>query len=129
MVKASLLRLQSLDAVGIRLVAVGCVLLFVAFPLAAQSQVGDSEGAGNDSQLPSLSKQLLAEGLPALARASRERGNPVQGAIHFAQKKLRCSECHARGGSTMAGARDALQRLGPNLSLLRGAIPDEAGVE
>ena len=129
MVKASLLRFRSLDAVGIRLVAVGCILLFVAFPLAAQSQVGDSEGAGNDSQLPSLSKQLLAEGLPALARASRERGNPVQGAIHFAQKKLRCSECHARGGSTMAGARDALQRLGPNLSLLRGAIPDEAVVE
>ncbi|MCH1497414.1 MAG: c-type cytochrome [Rubripirellula sp.] len=120
---------RSLDAIGIRLVSVACIFLFLVFPSVAQSQFRDSGAAADDSQLPSLSAQLLAEGLPALARASREKGNPVQGAIYFAQKSLRCSECHARGGNAIAGARDALQRLGPNLSLLSESIPDEAVVE
>ena len=58
----------------------------------------------------SLSQKLKAEGVPALAQASRARGDAIRGAILFAQQKLGCVNCHASGGRDLLGPD--LTRLG-----------------
>ena len=68
----------------------------------------------------SLSRTLLEEGIPSLAKAAREKGDPVRGAIWFSQKKLNCVKCH------QAGATDL---LGPDLNRLGRDVTDEYLVE
>jgi putative heme-binding domain-containing protein len=62
----------------------------------------------------SLSQQLLAEGSAALAKAAREKGSSIRGAILFPQKKLNCASCHA------PGARDQ----GPDLTQIGKDVDD-----
>ena len=57
-----------------------------------------------------LSQKLKAEGVPALAKASRDRGHAIRGAILFAQQKLGCVNCHTPGGRDLLGPD--LTRLG-----------------
>jgi len=128
-VKASLLRFLSLGHILPRILGMFCAITVLSVAAIAQSQSNEIADRQKDSSLPSLSKQLLSEDSKTLARESREKGNPVQGAIHFAQKSMRCSECHARGGIAGSELAESSQRLGPNLSLLEAGIPDEVVVE
>ncbi|HEX8203581.1 MAG TPA: DUF6797 domain-containing protein, partial [Isosphaeraceae bacterium] len=57
-----------------------------------------------------LETRLLREGLAALADAARAHGDPIHGAILFHQPRLRCTKCHACGGS------DDESPLGPDLA-------------
>ena len=67
-----------------------------------------------------LSAELKAEGGAQLAKAARERGNAVRGALLFPQQKLGCAGCHTRGG------RDV---LGPDLTAMDKDVTDEYLVE
>lgn len=66
-----------------------------------------------------LSQQLLDEGAAALAKAAREQGSSIRGAILFPQKKLNCASCHA------PGARE----LGPDLTQIGKDVDDAYFVE
>lgn len=72
------------------------------------------------AQTQSLSLRLKAEPTETLARAAREQGNAVRGAILFTQQKLACTRCHA--------AEDS-KRLGPDLRQLQSDVTDESLVE
>ncbi len=67
-----------------------------------------------------LSRELTAEGVPALAKATREKGRAVQGAVLFAQQKLGCVNCHGP---------EAKDLLGPDLTTLDKEATDEYLVE
>ena len=79
--------------------------------LAAQSEGTTTE---------KLTAQLLREQPGMLASEARKKGNAVQGAILFAQKKLNCVGCHAKGASNL---------LGPDLTQTGTDIPDGYFVE
>jgi putative heme-binding domain-containing protein len=59
--------------------------------------------AAGQTQRP-LSAQLLAEDATSLARAARQRGDSVSGAILYSQKKLSCALCHAQGATDLLGS-------------------------
>ena len=72
--------------------------------LIAQDAVPDGrQGSVTDSP-EKLSHRLMQEGYGALAKAARDRGNPVQGSIYFADSRSRCTECHLRGGVAFASS-------------------------
>ena len=71
-------------------------------------------------QKPTLTNQLIAEGTASLAKAAREKGDAVRGAILFSQKKFACVSCHAQGASDL---------LGPDLTEPRKDLSDEYFVE
>ena len=66
-----------------------------------------------------LTQQLLAEGATSLARAAREQGSAIRGAILYPQKDLNCVSCHSPGS----------QELGPNLTLIGKDVEDVFLVE
>ena len=66
-----------------------------------------------------LSKQLIAEGATSLARAARERGSAIRGAILFPQKKLNCATCHSPGA----------QEIAPSVTQIGKDVEDEYFVE
>ena len=68
----------------------------------------------------SLSKQLQRETATDLAKAARESGDPVQGAILFSQKKFNCVGCHAQNAANL---------LGSDLTQVGLDVPDEYFVE
>ncbi len=68
----------------------------------------------------SLSHQLKNEGLSALAKAARETGDAIRGAVLLPQEKLGCANCHLAGNK---------QLLGPDLTKLEKQITDEYLVE
>ena len=68
----------------------------------------------------SLSKRLQQEKTTDLAKAARESGDPVQGAILFSQKKFNCVGCHAQGSTDL---------LGSDLTQIAKDVPDEYFVE
>ncbi len=68
----------------------------------------------------SLSTELLAEGTAALAKAAREHGDSVRGAILYPQKELRCTVCHGPGAADL---------LGPDLTQTPKDVLDEHFVE
>jgi putative heme-binding domain-containing protein len=67
-----------------------------------------------------LSRELQAEGTVALAKAVREKGSAVQGAILFTQQELGCTNCHG------PEQRDL---LGPDLTKVGKQATDEYLVE
>ncbi|MEC8474363.1 MAG: hypothetical protein VXZ38_06935 [Planctomycetota bacterium] len=93
-----------------------CVLIAQdAVPAGRQGSVTDSP--------EKLSHRLMQEGYGALAKAARDRGNPVQGSIYFADSRSKCAECHLRGTVTSNNDQESF-RLGPNLSLLKADVSD-----
>ncbi len=66
-----------------------------------------------------LSEQLKAEGADALAKAARERGQAIRGAILFPLKKVDCTKCHGI----------SQQLLGPDLSQIGKEVKDTYLVE
>ncbi len=74
---------------------------------------------GSRAQAESLSAELKAEGTASLAKAAREKGNAVRGAILFPQAKLACAKCHIAGQ----------QKIAPDLTTLAADTPDEYLVE
>ncbi|MDA7914935.1 c-type cytochrome [bacterium] len=77
--------------------------------------------AQNDSQTPeTLTVKLKRELAVALAKDAREKGNSVQGAILFSQKKFNCVGCHAQGATNL---------LGPDLTRVGTDVPDSQFVE
>ena len=104
--------------------------LFLAFVLIGDRiVVGQGPNSDETGASVKLSVQLIKEGFPSLAKDAREKGNPVQGSIYFAQKELRCTECHLRGGNSMASQIDDQYWLGPNLSQLKSQVADESVIE
>ena len=77
-------------------------------------------GVGHSAFAQSLSQQLKAESPAALAKAARERGNAVRGAILFPQQKLGCTNCHGP---------DNQKLLGPDLTRLGSEATDVSLVE
>lgn len=75
---------------------------------------------GQSPPTQTLTERLLTEGPSSLAKAARERGDAVRGAILFSQKSLSCAACHARGASDL---------LGPDLSGTPTKAADEHIVE
>ncbi len=67
-----------------------------------------------------LSERLQKESPDALARAARESGSAVRGAILFTGPKLGCPQCHAVGANDL---------LGPDLTRLGGDVKDAYLVE
>ena len=67
-----------------------------------------------------LSLQLNNEGISALAKAAREKGDAVRGAVLLPQEKLGCANCHLAGNK---------QLLGPDLTKLEKQTTDEYLVE
>ncbi len=80
----------------------------------------ETNAFGQDPTVTDLSGKLLDEGVSSLARAARQDGDPIRGAILFSQKKLNCVGCHAQGAS---------DRLGPDLTTVAADKPDEHFVE
>jgi putative heme-binding domain-containing protein len=68
-----------------------------------------------------LEKQLLAEGLPALAEAARVDGDFNRGAILFYQPHMACRKCHVFGDKTAA--------IGPDLARFEKKVDDAYLVE
>ncbi len=87
-----------------------CGLLFVGILL----------GMEIPCRAESLSQSLQREDPIALARAAREKGSAVRGAILFAQKSLNCAACHASAST---------DRLGPDLTQVAKTVPDVHFVE
>ena len=65
---------------------------------------------GDDGSLvvPTLEKQLLAEGSAVLAKAARQQGDATRGAVLFYQPHLTCTKCHTFGEESSP--------LGPDLT-------------
>lgn len=77
--------------------------------------------AQTDSRTPeTLTVTLKRELATALAKDARERGNSVQGAILFSQKKFNCVGCHVQGATNL---------LGPDLTRVGTEVPDAHFVE
>ncbi len=74
----------------------------------------------NGANAQTLSQQLKKEGIPALAKAARAKGDAIRGAVLLPQEKLGCANCHLAGHK---------QLLGPDLTLLEKQTPDEYLVE
>lgn len=68
----------------------------------------------------SLSQQLKNESVESLAKAARQKGNAVRGAIVFTQQNLACTRCHVAG---------TVKRIGPDLKQLGKDITDTYLVE
>lgn len=105
--------------------------VFLLFCLTLCVSVSDAKQVPEDpheDQL-SLTEELMEEGFDSLAKAARQNGNAVQGSIYFAQKQLRCAECHARGNAPKTEASDGSRWLGPNLAMLAEKRTDAAVVE
>jgi putative heme-binding domain-containing protein len=77
------------------------LLLLAAVPTAATAQ---------PKAVGPLEPQLLREGPAALAKAARETGDPVRGAVLFYEPQLGCTKCHTCGGA------DGESPLGPDLA-------------
>lgn len=92
------------------------MLLVCLVTFAALAGPGRARGQG-----PDLDRRLLAEGLPALAKAARASGDAARGAIVFHQAQNNCAKCHATDGTT--------DLLGPNLAALDPRPSDEALAE
>ncbi len=86
------------------------------FLLIACLWIGDNRFA----EAQSLSQKLIDEGATRLAQAAREKGDAVRGAIIYSQKKLNCTQCHARGATDL---------LGPDLTRIGKEVKDEFFVE
>src|SRR5262249_39358895 len=56
-----------------------------------------------------LESQLLGEDAAKLARAARQQGDPVRGAILFYQPALTCAKCHVRDAQQPVIAPDLAQ--------------------
>ena len=77
--------------------------------------------AQNETQVPDMLTVLLRrEQATDLAKAAKEKGNSVQGAILFSQKKFNCVGCHAQGATNL---------LGPDLTRVGTDVPDGHFVE
>jgi len=77
--------------------------------------------AQNETQTPAtLTVLLQREQAADLAKAAKEKGNSVQGAILFSQKKFNCVGCHAQGATNL---------LGPDLTRVGTDVPDGHFVE
>ncbi len=85
-------------------ILVGVALIVLSGPIKAQS----------------LSRDLKDEGTSLLAKAAREQGSAVRGAILFPQRKLDCAKCHASNGQ---------HSLGPDLTQLGEEATDAYLVE
>jgi putative heme-binding domain-containing protein len=68
-----------------------------------------------------LQEQLVAEGVEALAKAARERGDAARGARVFHRPTLACVKCHGDDGGKAP--------LGPDLTRLGRDTPDSYLVE
>ena len=80
-----------------------------------------SLAAQDDPQTPeTLTVKLKRELATVLATDAREKGNSVQGAILFSQKKFNCVGCHAQGATDL---------LGPDLTRVGTDVPDTHFVE
>lgn len=94
------------------------------FPSLSAPTAHAQTGAGDD--LPDalaptgLAATLAAEDVSALAKAAREKGDAVRGAILYSQKKLNCAGCHQPRATDL---------LGPDLSQIGPEIKDEHFVE
>ncbi len=74
----------------------------------------------NDATAQTLSEKLKSEGAVSLAKAARERGSAVRGAILFPQQKLGCVKCHGLPSQ---------QLLGPDLTAIVEPTTDVELVE
>lgn len=71
--------------------------------------------AQDGTQVPDMLTVLLRrEQATDLAKAAKEKGNSVQGAILFSQKKFNCVGCHAQGATNLLGPD--LTRVGTDVS-------------
>ncbi len=68
----------------------------------------------------SLSQQLRDEPVESLAKAARQKGNAVRGAIVFTQQNLACTRCHVAGNA---------RPVGPDLTQLGKDVTDAYLVE
>ena len=75
---------------------------------------------GNETCAQKLSVQLKNEGVSSLAKAARERGDSVRGAVLFNQKTLACAKCHLANAGNL---------LGPDLTRLGKQTTDDYLVE
>ncbi|QEG38240.1 c-type cytochrome [Roseimaritima ulvae] len=73
----------------------------------------------SEAPAQTLSENLKAEGVAVLAKAAREKGDAVRGAILFPQAKLACAKCHIAGQ----------HKLAPDLTALAADTTDEHLVE
>jgi putative heme-binding domain-containing protein len=95
--------------------------LGILLALLAGVAVAPFAPAEAEAETPALEKQLLAEGPAALARAAREQGDALRGAIVFHRPQLTCTKCHP--------ADESAARLGPDLAALGPRVADEYLVE
>lgn len=70
-----------------------------------------------------LEQLLLREGPAALAKAAREKGDPVRGAVLFYQPQSSCTKCHTCGDA------DGKSPLGPDLARPESGTTAETVVE
>jgi putative heme-binding domain-containing protein len=70
---------------------------------------------------PTLEQLLLKEDAAAVARAARERGDAVRGAIVFYQPYLTCTKCHV--------SDDPDEQLGPDLAKMGDDVTDAYLIE
>jgi len=75
---------------------------------------------GNEPLVRSLAEQLAAEDPAETARAARDRGDPLRGAMLFYNPAVSCAKCH----DPQAG-----ERLGPDLASKRDGVTDTFLVE
>ena len=91
-------------------------LLLIAITFAGKTALGQNATADTTP----LSQKLKAEGVDSLAKAARERGSAIRGAILFPQQQLGCANCHVTGGNDL---------LGPDLSTIGAEATDAYLVE
>jgi putative heme-binding domain-containing protein len=84
----------------------------------AVSTARAGDGAG---PVGSLGQQLTGESPDVLAKAARDQGDPVRGALLFYRPELMCSKCHVGEGPSSA--------LGPDLSRPGAGISDAYLIE
>lgn len=89
------------------------MLIFMSWQASLVAQIDSPTTA-------TLSVGLKREPAAALAKDAREKGDPVQGAILFAQKRFNCVGCHAQGANNL---------LGPDLTRVGTEVSDAHFVE
>ncbi len=89
-----------------RVTQITCATLVLS-ALAAQNMPA-VRGQETAPAIPTLEEELKEEDPAVLAKAAREKGEPVRGAIIFHQQHLTCTKCHSLDEETLP--------LGPNLT-------------
>ncbi len=98
-------------------ICVWAYVLFIGLVVPTVAVAGQQDPG---RQPESLSQRLRAEPAEALARAARQKGDAVRGAILFTRRDLSCTRCHVPG---------AARPIGPDLTQLASDVTDAYLVE